>query len=106
MADNFELDILELSSSELEEFEIIDLREPGEDPTQMLRRLIRNNFIEAPLSMFDLKHPPVEPGKKYIVVCQGGARSRGVVLRLREAGFENVFCVSGGADAFRRKFIA
>jgi rhodanese-related sulfurtransferase len=106
MTDNFEIDILDLSSSELEQFEIIDIREPGEDPTQMMRRLVRNKIIDAPLSMFDLKHPPVEQGKKYIVICQGGARSRGIVLRLREAGFDNVYCVSGGADAFRKKFIA
>lgn len=106
MSDDFEIDILELSSSELEAFDIVDLREPGEDPMQMLQRLVRNKIIEAPLSMFDLKHPPIEADKQYLVICQGGARSRGIVLRLREAGFNNVFCVSGGADAFRRKFIA
>ncbi len=106
LAADWEVDILSLSQKDLAEYQMIDIREPGEDKALLLKRLLRVPLIELPLSKFDTNNPPLEPGHKYLIVCQRGVRSGKLVASLRGRGFRNVFSVLGGMEAIRRKFIA
>ena len=105
-ASDWELDILDMSGSELQSFEIIDIREPEEDPSNLLRALLRRELIQLPLSKIDLSEPELVPGKNYLFVCQKGMRSGKLVAALRARGFKNAFSLVGGVEAVRRKFIA
>jgi molybdopterin synthase catalytic subunit/rhodanese-related sulfurtransferase len=101
-----ELDILDMSGSDLASYEIVDIREPGEDPVGILRALLRRDVATMPLSRLDATNPPLEPNKRYLLVCQRGASSAKLAADLRQRGFNNVYCLAGGVEAVRRKYIA
>lgn len=102
----WELDILDMSGSELQSFEIVDIREAEEDPSHLLRSLLRRELIHLPLSSIDISEPALVPTKNYLFVCQKGMRSGKLVAALRARGFKNAFSLVGGVEAVRRKFIA
>jgi molybdopterin synthase catalytic subunit/rhodanese-related sulfurtransferase len=101
-----ELDILELSRSELDSFQVIDIREIDEDPGNILRSLLMREITRLPLSKINPRDPGLDPQRKYLFVCQRGRRSANLVAILREHGYNNVYSVKGGVDAVRRKYIA
>ncbi len=103
----WQLDILDLSGSDLAEYEVVDIREPSEDPSvRHLFVLLRTNVTNLPLSGFDMSNPRLDKSKKYLFICENGERSRLLVQVLRDFDLQNTFCVIGGVEALRRKFIA
>lgn len=102
----FELDILELTSAQIAGYRVVDIREPGEGPNNLLRSLLRSEVIELPASSFEMKYPPIDRNCQYLFVCQQGQRSLRLVAGLRARGFTNVWALTGGLEAVRRKYIA
>lgn len=106
-SEDWQLDIFYLSGSDLRQFEVIDIRESDEEPdTSHLWRLLNSDVKSMPLSKFDVGNPPVDRVKKILFVSQTGQRSQQLVEQLRQQGFRNVFSLTGGVEAMRRKFIA
>lgn len=78
----------------VQEFQLIDIREPVETALTPLERL---PHLKMPLSQFDPSN--LQKGKKYLFFCQRGMRSRTLVSQLAEQGYENVFSLAGGFNA-------
>src|SRR5688572_18003686 len=104
--ETFELDVLDLSTSELKQYKIVDIREPGEDPSHILKSLLGPNVQELPMSTIEEKLDLIDRDSDYLFVCQRGRRSARLVELLREKGFTRVFSLKDGVEAVRRKFIA
>jgi adenylyltransferase/sulfurtransferase len=103
---DWQLDILDMSSSELARFVVVDIREPSEDPSHVLQSLLRLAVTSMPLSMLELDSLELNRQKDYLFICQRGRRSDDLVARLRQRGYTNAFSLVGGVEAVRRKFIA
>jgi rhodanese-related sulfurtransferase len=103
---DFEIDILDLTDAELAQFQIVDVREPGEDKLGLLGSLIRRPIQSMPMSKFSLLQERLDKAKKYLFVCQRGANSSQLVSDLRASGFSQAFCLKDGVEAVRRKYIA
>jgi rhodanese-related sulfurtransferase len=91
-----------ISASELKEklqnetnIKLIDVREPEEfswaqiDGTELL-----------PLSEFQNWHERLNPADKIVFICHHGVRSWEVCSYLASNGFENLWNLSGGIDAW------
>lgn len=103
---DWKLDILEMSSSDLAGYELVDIRESNEDPGQILRSLLRTDVVQMPLSTVDVESTQLSVQKQYLFICQRGVRSDNLVVALRSRGFDNVYSLAGGVEAVRRKYIA
>ena len=99
-------DLLASASPEAiqEEYQLIDVREPDE----LLRADIKGTkFLNLPLSQFPQWGPKIMAGdllkkdKKTVVLCHHGGRSMQVASFLAsQAGFANVFNLSGGIHMY------
>lgn len=103
---DWRIDALSMSSSELRQFELIDIRELSEDSSQLLAGLLRKEVVRIPLSTLDVDNPRLNRDKQYLFICQRGMRSDNLVAALRARGFNNAYSLAGGVEAVRRKFIA
>ncbi|MBL8503263.1 MAG: rhodanese-like domain-containing protein [Rhodocyclaceae bacterium] len=80
-----------------EEAVVVDVREPAEYAGGHIP-----NARHIPLSQFDKRLPELDKykGRAVIVSCASGNRSSSACNRLRRAGFEKVFNLSGGVSAW------
>ncbi len=76
---------------------VVDVREPAEYTGGHIP-----NSRHIPLSQLDKRLPELEKfkGRSLIVNCASGNRSSAACARLRSAGFEKVFNLSGGISAW------
>lgn len=94
-----ELDVdLPLAVAAREGFRIIDIREPYECEDQPLpvagqQALPLGRLLQGGLAL--------EPGRRYLLVCAHGVRSRAAAEMLRAQGRENVWSLRGGLAAGR-----
>lgn len=102
----WELDVLAMSGADLAKYEIVDIREPEQAGSHILASLLRRDVIEIPLTELDQSNPPLQTGKQYLFICHDGAISSKLVAELRQRGFNNVYCLEGGYESVRRKYIA
>eukprot|EP00899_Mesostigma_viride_P000143 jgi/Mesvir1/10129/Mv06762-RA.1 len=83
------------------EVQLVDVREPAEEDLASLP-----GFRLMPLSQFSSWGGKVvtelDPTKKTVVLCHHGVRSMQVSQFLVSMGFESVYNVSGGIDAYSR----
>lgn len=102
----FELDILELSSSELANYQLVDIRESDEEQSCLLLNLLPGDVLRIPSSNFQTADPPIDRQRQYLFISQDGQRSFKLAAALRERGFANTWSLKGGVEAVRRKYIA
>jgi sulfur-carrier protein adenylyltransferase/sulfurtransferase len=95
-----ELKLSELSRGQLEEFEVIDVREEVEVEADRLPR-----FANLPASGFPKVFEHLSPGGAYLFFCQQGIRSKKLAQRLKQNGFLRAFSVFGGVNEVRRAFL-
>jgi len=96
--------IKELSAEEFvrlrvsgEDFQLIDVREPAEYEISN----IEGELI--PLKAIAESVDKIEKGKKVILHCQSGTRSKQAIAILQEKfGFSNLYNLSGGLDEYRK----
>lgn len=75
---------------------IVDVREPGEHRAGHIPGAVLN-----PLSSFDPRRVPVEPGKHLVFHCQSGRRCGPAAQRMVESGFDGeINRLSGGMIAW------
>ena len=74
---------------------LLDVREPEE---AALCRL--PNSILIPMNELSMRQNELPDGKEIIVYCHHGIRSLHTAMYLADAGFENLFNLQGGIDAW------
>ncbi len=91
-----------ISASELNEklqnestFKLIDVREPEEFGWA---RIEKAELL--PLSEFQNWHDRLNPADEFVFICHHGVRSAQVCSYLAHNGFENLWNLSGGIDAW------
>jgi len=78
------------------EYEILDVRKPGEYESEHLVQA-----IHAPLDYINESMLHVHPDKKYVVHCAGGYRSMIFASILKARGYHNLVDVKGGFKAIK-----
>jgi len=88
-------------ASLLEDYQLIDVREPWEADIASLP-----GFQLLPLSRFEEWGPnlsqQLDPSKETVVLCHHGVRSMQAASYFTQHGFKRVKNVSGGIDAYSR----
>ena len=74
---------------------LLDVREPDE-----LERAAVTGAVSIPMREVPERVAEMDRTKPIVVMCRSGARSRVVAQYLRENGFENVYNLAGGIDAW------
>ncbi len=74
---------------------LLDVREPAELQLAELQGAVHIPMREVPQRLHELDRDTA-----LVVICHGGARSRQVAEFLQGAGFEQVFNLTGGIDAW------
>ena len=94
------VDITQWTEERLGQYRIIDIRELEE--TQA-RPLALPGYEHLPMSLWDLKHPPLEVGDAVLLCCSRGMRSQVLANRLRKLGYLKVLSVNSGWEAFQKR---
>lgn len=76
---------------------LIDVRTPAEYAFEHIR-----GAILAPLSDFDPAYLPTQDGKRIILHCGSGVRSRIAAIHMLDAGIKPVAHMDGGMLAWKR----
>ena len=79
-------------------FVLVDVREPWE-----LEVCSFPGALEIPMGQVPARVDEIDPDQDVIIVCHHGIRSQRVAYYLQNAGFENLFNVRGGIDAWARE---
>jgi rhodanese-related sulfurtransferase len=74
---------------------LLDVREPWEFE---LASIEGSELI--PMSQLEGRFTELDPDAETVVICHHGNRSSYVAMALKRAGFENVFNLEGGLDAY------
>ena len=79
-------------------FVLVDVREPWE-----LEVCSFPDALEIPMGQVPARVDEINPDQDVIIVCHHGIRSQRVAYYLQNVGFENLFNVRGGIDAWARE---
>jgi len=90
--------VVEIFDIELDEFEVIDIREPHEQPV-LSQSIVA--FDQWPLSEFGEYLGRIDKEKKYLFFCQAGVRSLNLIEHLHDGGYTNTYSLDGGVFAFQ-----
>lgn len=74
---------------------IVDVREPGEVEITAFPGAVNIPMGDIPSRLSEL-----DPDAETVVVCHHGVRSAQVAMYLARAGFERIFNLTGGIDAW------
>ena len=74
---------------------ILDVREPAEIAQASLA-----GTVNIPMNEIPERFSELDQQQPIVVMCHGGLRSRQVAAYLISRGFENVFNLAGGIDAW------
>jgi rhodanese-related sulfurtransferase len=77
---------------------LLDVREPAELALAAVDGALHIPMREVPARLTELP-----PGRPLVVMCHGGSRSRRVAEFLAANGFEQVFNLHGGIDAWSQQ---
>ncbi|GFZ75929.1 sulfurtransferase [Compostibacillus humi] len=75
--------------------QFIDVRTPGE-----YKAYHRKPFINIPLAALPEKAGELDKEKEVVVICQSGMRSMRAAKILKKQGFQKVYNVKGGMNAW------
>jgi rhodanese-related sulfurtransferase len=80
---------------------LLDVREPQELDVAKVREAIHIPMREVPERLHEL-----DPTKPLVVMCHSGGRSRRVAEFLSTNGFEEIYNLAGGIDAWSEQLDA
>ena len=78
---------------------VLDVRTKGEYKRGHIEGAIRNNYFST---KFKKRLRALDKTTTYIVHCKSGHRSRRVVKTMRKEGFQNIYHMDGGYDAWKK----
>ncbi len=79
---------------------VLDVRTPGEIKAGKIKNAKEINVMSP---SFSNKIKSLDPSKTYLVYCRSGNRSRTACAKMSQAGFENLYNLSGGYSAWSSK---
>lgn len=59
--------------------------------------------VNMPMGLVPVRYQELEPENEVVCICHHGARSMQVVMWLQQHGFEKVYNLAGGIDAWSRQ---
>jgi rhodanese-related sulfurtransferase len=77
---------------------LLDVREPQELMLARVPEAVHIPMREIPQRLHEL-----DPGKPLVVMCHSGGRSRRVAEYLAANGFEDIYNLAGGIDAWAQQ---
>jgi rhodanese-related sulfurtransferase len=80
---------------------LLDVREPAELMVARVREAIHIPMRDVPMRLGEL-----DASKPLVVMCHTGMRSRRVAEYLASSGFDEVYNLAGGIDAWSREIDA
>jgi rhodanese-related sulfurtransferase/rubrerythrin len=78
------------------EYNLVDVRQPGEYEAGHLP-----GAVLIPVRQIEERHGELDPQKPTITYCAAGVRSRAAAAALMNAGFKEVYSMSGGINAWQ-----
>lgn len=78
---------------------LLDVREPWEFKLARIE-LPGANTLHIPMAMVPLRLTEIAPAQPVVCICHHGARSAQVVAFLVRQGYEDVYNLTGGIDAW------
>ncbi len=92
-----ELSAIELATwrAENRDFVLLDVREDDEVAFASI-----DQHLHIPMNLVPLHHSKLPDDKPIAIVCHHGRRSMSVAVFLERNGFENLYNVTGGIDAW------
>jgi rhodanese-related sulfurtransferase len=84
--------------AEEDQVTLLDVREPEELALAALAEAVHIPMAEIPQRLGELS-----PHRTIVVMCHSGGRSRLIARFLTESGFEQVFNLAGGIDAWSQQ---
>ena len=79
-------------------YTLLDVREPWEVQTCAL-----DNIVNIPMGQIVSRIDELDRAQPVIVVCHHGVRSQRVAMFLDQSGFETVYNLRGGVDAWAKE---
>jgi len=79
-------------------YTLLDVREPWEVQTCAL-----DNCVNIPMGQVPNRLDELDREQPIVVVCHHGVRSQRVAMFLEHSGFENVYNLRGGVDAWAKE---
>lgn len=79
--------------------QLLDVREPWEVAGAPLR-IAGTTAIDIPMMQIPLRLAEIERSRPVVCICHHGARSAQVVAFLQMQGFDRVYNLTGGIDAW------
>jgi thioredoxin len=79
--------------------QVLDVRTPGEYNSGHIANALLADWNDP--SEFDRRIPYVDKGKPVYVYCLAGGRSAAAASKLRKMGYENVYELKGGTNAWK-----
>lgn len=79
--------------------DVRETEEAAEDPWPLPEDIKKDHYINIPLNDLRDNLDRVKSFDKIIIVCRRGPRSYQAAMILRDAGYENVYILSGGTQA-------
>lgn len=80
------------------DFILLDVREDNEVQYAAIA-----GYLHIPMNMIPLRQNELPDNKPIVIYCHHGMRSMQVALYLQDTGFENLYNLKGGIDAWSRE---
>lgn len=77
---------------------LLDVREPWEFDYCRIE-----GSVLVPMGTIPSEYHHLDPARETVVICHHGVRSRQVAHFLERVGFDNIFNLAGGVDAWARE---
>lgn len=77
---------------------LLDVREPWEFDYCRIE-----GSVLVPMGTIPAEYPHLDSARETVVICHHGVRSRQVAHFLERVGFDNIFNLAGGVDAWARE---
>lgn len=78
---------------------VLDVRTKGEYKRGHIEGAVRNNYFST---KFKKRLRALDKAQPYLVHCKSGHRSKRVVKIMRKEGFQNIYHLDGGYDAWKK----
>jgi rhodanese-related sulfurtransferase len=93
------VELRDQAAAAVEPLQLLDVREPWEVALAALR-IDGTAAIDIPMMQIPLRLAELERSRPVVCICHHGARSAQVVAFLQMQGFDRVYNLAGGIDAW------
>jgi rhodanese-related sulfurtransferase len=92
-------DLRRLAEEAVDTLQLLDVREPWELATAALH-IEGSDRLDIPMNQVPARLAEIDRSRSVVCICHHGARSAQVVAFLMRQGFDRVYNLAGGIDAW------